>query len=84
MKVMGQGQLVGEGARVTPRDLVRYALSLPVASAEISHTSIPILEANVAAARSFEPMQDAQMGELRQRLAGAGSPGAHIHGRRGL
>lgn len=71
MKVMGQGNLVGAPPRATPQALIRYALSLPVASVEISHTSIPILEENVAAARSFQPMDEVEMGELRQRLAGA-------------
>jgi len=72
MKVMGQGQLVGEASRTTPRDLIRYALSLPVASVEISHTSIPILEENVAAARDFQPMKDAEMAELRLHVSAGG------------
>lgn len=67
MKVMGQGNLIGSAARLTPQALIRYALSLPVASVEISHTSIPILEENVAAARNFQPMSEAEMGETRRR-----------------
>jgi aryl-alcohol dehydrogenase-like predicted oxidoreductase len=71
MKVMGQGTLVGDRARATPQALIRYALSLPVASVEISHTSLSILEQNVAAARSFQPMDEAEMDGQRQLLADA-------------
>ncbi len=71
MKVMGQGQLVGDGAMATLAELIRYALSLGVTSVEISHTSLPILEENVAAARSFTPMPAADMHALRARLTGA-------------
>jgi aryl-alcohol dehydrogenase-like predicted oxidoreductase len=67
MKVMGQGRLVGDG-RATPAELIRYALSLPVAALDIAHTSLEILERNVAAARAFRPMTPAEMAALRRRL----------------
>ncbi|MFQ5791636.1 MAG: aldo/keto reductase [Acidobacteriota bacterium] len=74
MKVMGQRILLdadekGE-ARATPEELIRYVLSLPVAAAEISYTSLPILEQNVAAARNFRPMSEDEMAALRKRLVG--------------
>jgi len=69
MKVMGQGNLVGsEKRKAAPEDLIRYALSLPVATLDISHTSIAILEQNAAAARSFRPMSGGEVGALRERL----------------
>ena len=69
MKVMGQGSLVGEGtSRARADELIRYALSLPVASVEIAHTSPEILKANVAAARTFRPMTSKEMAALRARL----------------
>ncbi len=72
MKVMGQGNLVGGGDnRADPGQLLRYALSLPVASVEIAHTSLEILEANVAVARNFRAMDAAEMAALRLRLRGA-------------
>lgn len=72
MKVMGQGSLVGTGEnRAEADELIRYALSLPVASLDIAHTSLEILEANVAAARSFRPMNGERMAALRSRLRGA-------------
>lgn len=72
MKVMGQGSLVGQGeSRARADELIRYALSLPVASLDIGHTSLEILEGNVAAARRFRPMNGAEMAALRSRLRGA-------------
>jgi uncharacterized protein len=72
MKVMGQQSLVGEGpGRGSAEELIRYVLSLPVAAAEIGHTSIEILEQNVAAARSFTPMSGGEMASLRARLSGS-------------
>jgi aryl-alcohol dehydrogenase-like predicted oxidoreductase len=72
MKVMGQGNLVGpENARARSDELIRYCLSLPVAALDIAHTSLAMLEANVAAARAFRPMNGAEMAALRARLQGA-------------
>ena len=73
MKVMGQATIVGTGeGQATPEELIRYDLSLPVASCDIGHTSLPILEQNVAAARSFTPMSSGEMAALRNRLAPSG------------
>jgi uncharacterized protein len=72
MKVMGQQSLVGDGAgKAPPEELIRYVLSLPIAAAEIGHTSIEILEQNVAAARNFTPMSSAEIASLRARLSGS-------------
>jgi len=72
MKVMGQGNIVGGGEGAGSADeLIRYVLSLPVATAVIAHTSLPILEENVAAARSFRPMDEGEKAALRSRLSGA-------------
>lgn len=79
MKVMGQAQIVGTGAgQASPEELIRYDLSLPVASCDIGHTSLPILEQNVAAARSFTPMSSAEMAALRTRLAPSASEWARF------
>lgn len=68
MKVMGQGTIVGQGkGKASPEELVRYALSLPVTALSISHTSLPLLEQNVAAARNFRPLGEKQMAVLRCR-----------------
>jgi aryl-alcohol dehydrogenase-like predicted oxidoreductase len=68
MKVVAQGTLLGEG-KATPEELIQYALSLPVATVNIGHTSLEILEQNVAAAKSFKPMTGEEMAELRTRLS---------------
>jgi aryl-alcohol dehydrogenase-like predicted oxidoreductase len=65
MKVMGQGTIVGKGeGKASPEELIRYALSLPVSALSISHTSLPILEQNVSAARNFRPMGKEEMAEI--------------------
>lgn len=70
MKVMGQSSIVGQGeGKATPEELIRYDLSLPIAACDIGHTSIPILEQNVAAARRFAPMSSGEMAALKARLA---------------
>jgi aryl-alcohol dehydrogenase-like predicted oxidoreductase len=69
MKVMGQGNLVGDAAG-SAEELIRYVLSLPISTAVIAHTSLPILEQNVAAARSFHPMDEGEKAALRSRLSG--------------
>lgn len=70
MKVMGQQNLVGEGdGKAAAEELIRYVLSLPVAACDIAHTSLEILEQNVAAARSFTPMSEGEMASLRSRLS---------------
>ncbi len=79
MKVMGQQSLVGAGSgKGSPEELIRYVLSLPVAAAEIGHTSIEILEQNVAAARSFTPMTGAEMASVRTRLSGGNTARAQL------
>ena len=83
MKGMGQGSLLGDGEdKATPEELIRYALSLPVATLDISHTSIPILEQNAAAAQSFRPMSGGDLATLRGRL-GVGRPVWEQYLRRG-
>ena len=79
MKVVGQGSIIGEGeGKASPEELLRYALSLPVATVNISHTSLPILEQNVAAARAARPMDGEEMAELRARLSPAAPAWAHF------
>lgn len=79
MKIMGQGSIVGKGeGKASPDELIRYALSLPVATIEISHTSLPILEQNVTMAKSVRPMIEVEMANLRLRLSGEAARWAHF------
>jgi aryl-alcohol dehydrogenase-like predicted oxidoreductase len=81
MKVMGQQNLVGDGAgKASAKELIRYVLSLPVAACDIAHTSVEILEQNVAAARSFTPMSGAEMASLRSRLSPSAAAWARFLG----
>jgi aryl-alcohol dehydrogenase-like predicted oxidoreductase len=48
-------------------EAMRYVLSLPVSTVIVGCDSIAQLEENVAIARSFNPLNDAQLAELEQR-----------------
>lgn len=67
MKSMGgSGEMVKSGA-VTPTEALRYAMSLPV-TVTISGMNDPqILAQNLGVASDFRPMEEAEMGKLRER-----------------
>jgi aryl-alcohol dehydrogenase-like predicted oxidoreductase len=70
MKVTAQEQLLGNGAGKADVDaLIRYALSLPVATAVIGMPKPEFIEHNVKAARAFKPMAAAEMGNIRDQIA---------------
>jgi predicted aldo/keto reductase-like oxidoreductase len=62
MKVFGQEQLVGTA---TTRELIYYALSLPVSLASVGMPKPEMLEENVALGRRFQPLSDPEMRKLR-------------------
>jgi len=66
MKVMGVGQLVGEG-RFTVSELFRYALSHPIHTAVILPNSLRELRELLAAARAFTPMTPDELRALEAR-----------------
>jgi aryl-alcohol dehydrogenase-like predicted oxidoreductase len=70
MKSMGgAGQAIQAGV-VTPEEALRYAMSVRGVTVTISGIdSIDILRQNLAVARGFEPMSDAEMDTLRTRVA---------------
>jgi aryl-alcohol dehydrogenase-like predicted oxidoreductase len=70
MKVTAQEKLLGQGGADTA-SLLRYAWSLPIATAVCGMPKVEFLAANVATAREFKaPMPPAEMERLRQSLAG--------------
>jgi aryl-alcohol dehydrogenase-like predicted oxidoreductase len=70
MKVTAQEKLLGEGAGKAPVDaLIRYALSLPVATAVIGMPQAEFVEHNVNVARSFTPLSADEMDRLRTQAA---------------
>jgi predicted aldo/keto reductase-like oxidoreductase len=70
MKVTAQEKLLGAGAgKAGIEPLIRYALSLPVASAVIGMPKLHFVDQNVATAKSFKPMNAGEMDQLRSQLA---------------
>jgi aryl-alcohol dehydrogenase-like predicted oxidoreductase len=70
MKVTAQEQLLGQGAGKADVDaLIRYALSLPVATAVIGMPRPEFVEHNATAARAFKPMAPAEMDDLRGKVS---------------
>jgi len=69
MKVTGQEFLVGEGAgKADMNSLLRYSMSLPVATAVVGMPKPEMLVHNVETARSFSPLSDQENDRLRQQL----------------
>jgi aryl-alcohol dehydrogenase-like predicted oxidoreductase len=54
---------------VTPEELLRYAMSLPVAVTISGMDTMDILNKNIAVARDFKPMSSSEMQSLEQRCA---------------
>lgn len=75
MKSMGgSGEIVTHGA-ATPAEALRYAMSLPVAVTISGNESMDVLQQNLATARGFQPMSDAEMQALRERCKVVASDG---------
>jgi uncharacterized protein len=62
----GHGEPVRNGI-FTADELLRYAMSLPVATTISGVSDLPILEQNLKIAQSFTPFSDAEMDALRER-----------------
>jgi uncharacterized protein len=70
MKVTAQEQLVGDGpGKADMNRLVRYALSLPVATAVIGMPRPEFISENIALVRQFTPMSPEEAERLRQHVA---------------
>jgi uncharacterized protein len=63
----GSGEMVTHGA-VTAHEGLRYAMSLPVATTISGMDSVDVLEQNLGVARGFQPMAQAEMQALRERV----------------
>jgi aryl-alcohol dehydrogenase-like predicted oxidoreductase len=62
---------------VTPDEMLRYAMSLPVTTTITGMESIDVLRQNVRIARAFVPMSAAEMAELRSRVSGSAGDGRY-------
>ena len=77
MKSMADGYLFKSGAPVTAQEALRYAMSLPVATVVAGMDSPAVLEQNLAVARDFHPLTDAERADLLARSAEAARNGAY-------
>jgi aryl-alcohol dehydrogenase-like predicted oxidoreductase len=68
MKVMGGGGEPLKTGVITAAEGLRYALSLPATTILSGMDSLEVAEENLAAAKSFAPMNEAEMTELRERV----------------
>ncbi len=77
MKSMnGGGEAIKHGL-VTAEELLRYAMSLPVATTIAGMESLDVLHQNLRVARGFTPMTPAEMAELRARCAPTAADGRY-------
>ncbi|MDB5353084.1 MAG: aldo/keto reductase [Planctomycetota bacterium] len=70
----GRGQAVKAGL-FTGEEMLRYAMSLPVATTITGMESLKVLRQNLAVARGFRPLSGEEMQALRDRAAGAAADG---------
>ena len=75
MKPMGGTAGAVKGGLVTAEEMLRYAMSLPVATTISGMDSADVLRRNLAIARGFRPMTAAEMQALRDRCAPAAGDG---------
>ena len=64
MKGFGGGDGIARGARLTAEEAYRYALSQPVAAQVVGMASMEHLQQNVALARNFTPLSEAEQAAL--------------------
>jgi hypothetical protein len=80
MKVTAQEGLIGSGAGKASADqLIRYALSLPVAVVTVGMPQLDFIRRNTQLARSFRPMPKREMQDLSRRLADANKMALDYH-----
>jgi len=65
MKIPSRGGVLDRG--ITMEEAMGYALSLPIATANIGISTLDILEENVKLAKAFKPLEEEQLAELERR-----------------
>jgi uncharacterized protein len=75
MKGFGGGDGIARGAGLSAAEAYRYALSQPVASQVVGMTTMVQLKENVALARSFEKLSEAEQTALAQKVQPVASDG---------
>ena len=77
MKPMGGTAAAVKSGLVQAEEMLRYAMSLPVATTIAGTDSFDVLRQNLRVARGFTPMTAADMQALRDRCAEAAGDGRH-------
>jgi hypothetical protein len=77
MKPMGGAAGPVKSGLVKAEEMLRYAMSLPVAVTISGMDSLDVLEKNLRLARGFTPMTPVEMDNLRKRCAEAAGDGRH-------
>ena len=77
MKPMGGTATAVKSGLVKAEEMLRYAMSLPVATTIAGMDSLDVLRQNLRVARGFKPMTAAEMQALRDRCAEAAGDGRH-------
>jgi aryl-alcohol dehydrogenase-like predicted oxidoreductase len=77
MKPMGGTAGAVKSGLVTAEEMLRYAMSLPVATTIAGMDSLDVLRQNLRVARGFTPMTAAEMRALRDRCAEAAGDGRY-------
>ncbi len=76
MKPMGDG-IILESRKVTPLECLHYAMNLPVSVVITGCDSMPIVRQAVDAAKSFQPLNEAQVAAMLARTAPVGGDGKY-------
>jgi predicted aldo/keto reductase-like oxidoreductase len=76
MKSMGSGSLLKSGV-VTPRECLRYALSLPTSVVITGIDSVDLLDQALDVARNFQPMTESETQELLAKTEKAAAGGTY-------
>jgi predicted aldo/keto reductase-like oxidoreductase len=80
MKVTAQDGLIGNSeGKADASQLIRYALSLPVAVVTVGMPQLDFIRQNTQLARSFRPMPRREMQDLSRRLADANKVALDYH-----
>ena len=77
MKPMGGTATAVKSGLVKAEEMLRYAMSLPVATTIAGMDSFDVLRQNLRVARGFAPMTAEEMQALRDRCAAAAADGRH-------
>jgi aryl-alcohol dehydrogenase-like predicted oxidoreductase len=77
MKSFADGHLFKSGSDISPREALRYAMSLPVATVVSGMESLAILEQNLEIAQNFEPLTEAERADILERSRAYAGGGEH-------